>query len=238
MQSALRLFYPSQCLLCDALVEQNHALCGECWRDTPFISGTACDACGTLLHGDSANEIVQCDDCLTIARPWNKGRAALIYKGNARKMVLALKHGDRLDLALPAARWLANKLDTLNDPETILVPIPAHWTRVLRRRYNQSVELTHALAKLRGLPLAPRALIRTRSTSIQDGMNRDQRFTNLQGAIAPHPRFGKALKNCRVTLIDDVMTSGATFAAATEACYLAGADQVSVIALARVAKDA
>jgi predicted amidophosphoribosyltransferase len=41
-----------------------------------------------------------------------------------------------------------------------------------------------------------------------------------------------------ILLVDDVMTSGATFAVATEACLAAGAEQVSVLALARVAKDA
>jgi len=41
-----------------------------------------------------------------------------------------------------------------------------------------------------------------------------------------------------VLLVDDVMTSGATLAAATEACHVAGAAQVCIVALARVQKDA
>jgi predicted amidophosphoribosyltransferase len=39
-------------------------------------------------------------------------------------------------------------------------------------------------------------------------------------------------------IVDDVLTSGATFAACTEACLSAGADHVSVLALARVNRDA
>jgi predicted amidophosphoribosyltransferase len=41
-----------------------------------------------------------------------------------------------------------------------------------------------------------------------------------------------------VLVVDDVMTSGATFSAATQACYAAGAGNVCVLALARAVKDA
>ena len=60
----------------------------------------------------------------------------------------------------------------------------------------------------------------------------------MERAIEPHPKRGGALKGKRVLLVDDVMTSGATLAAATEACREAGADHIDVLILARVAKDA
>lgn len=47
----LRMIYPYQCVLCDALVEDDGALCGACWRDVPFIMGLTCDLCGTPLPG-------------------------------------------------------------------------------------------------------------------------------------------------------------------------------------------
>jgi predicted amidophosphoribosyltransferase len=56
--------------------------------------------------------------------------------------------------------------------------------------------------------------------------------------IAPHSRHGAILKGQAVLLIDDVMTSGATFTAATEAVRRAVAADVFVMALARVTRDA
>ncbi|MEH6772621.1 MAG: double zinc ribbon domain-containing protein, partial [Cereibacter changlensis] len=106
LQAALHLLYPPQCLTCDALVTTDFGLCGPCWRETPFITGLVCDLCGTPLPGEDPGHAVHCDDCLTLARPWARGRAALLYKDNGRRIVLALKHGDRLDLATPAAGWL------------------------------------------------------------------------------------------------------------------------------------
>ena len=68
-------------------------MCGPCWRDTPFITGLVCDLCGTPLAGEDTGKPEHCDDCLTIARPWSRGRSALLYQDNARAMVLALSTG-------------------------------------------------------------------------------------------------------------------------------------------------
>ena len=237
MQSLLRLIYPAQCITCDTLLADDMALCGTCWRDTPFISGTVCDACGVPLPGEGDGSAELCDDCLTIARAWASGRAALLYKGNARRIVLALKHGDRLELARPSARWMQSVASPLLSRGQIMVPVPAHWSRMLRRRYNQAAILARELARLTGATYLPDALIRTRRTVVQDGMSLDQRFRNMSQAIAPHPRYSRALHGKTVLLIDDVMTSGATLAAATEACAAAGATRICVLVLARVAKD-
>ncbi len=181
---------------------------------------------------------VHCDDCLTIARPWSRGRAALLYRDNGRKLVLSLKHGDRTDLARPAAAWMLRAGAPLITPETIVAPIPLHWLRLLTRRYNQSALLSAAIARSAGLRHLPDLLQRSRNTRSQDGRDRDGRFRNVAGALRLHRRHHAALAGRPVLLVDDVMTSGATLAAATEACHAAGSGPVSVLVLARVAKDA
>jgi len=238
MQSVLRLLFPPQCVSCGSLVEESFGLCGACWRGTPFVTGLACDSCGTPMPGDASDRAEHCDDCMMIARPWQRGRAALIYRDNARRLVLALKHGDRLDLTRPAARWMAGVAGPLLDPDSVLVPVPAHFLRLFRRRYNQAALLAQAVARQLGRPVIPDLLHRERRTEIQDGKGRDQRFANLSGAIRPGRNATERLAGRPVLLIDDVMTSGATLAAATEACHAAGATRVDILVLARVAKDA
>lgn len=237
LQTALGLVYPPQCVMCDAIVGAPFQLCSACWRATPFIAGLVCDTCGTPLPGDDAGHEETCDDCLQIARPWDRGRSALIYRDGAKRLVLALKHGDRQDLSLPAAGWMANAARPIVEPGMLIVPVPAHWLRLLKRRYNQAALLANRLSKNLSLQVAPDALIRKKRTSVQDGMTRDERFRNLSDAFAPHPKRGSLINGRPVLLVDDVMTSGATFAAATEACVAAGATRVCVLALARVAKD-
>ncbi len=237
MQSVLKVLYPPQCVTCDAMVEDAGALCADCWQRTPFLGGLACDACGAPLVGDAADDAPLCDQCLQLARPWDRGRAALAYRDNARRLVLALKHGDRLDLAVPAAKWMARAGAPIIREGMLAVPVPAHPWRLIRRRFNQAAVLARALSRLAPVDYVPDALVRIRRTRVQDGMGQEERFRNLSGAIEPHPRRADRLGGSRVLLIDDVMTSGATLAAATEAARAAGAREVCVLVLARVARD-
>ncbi|WP_099909488.1 ComF family protein [Puniceibacterium antarcticum] len=231
------MIYPPRCLVCGGLVESDFGLCGTCWRDTPFIAGLACDLCGVPLPG-SSDGIEHCDDCLTTARPWSHGRAALVYRDAGRKLVLALKHGDRQDIVPSAALWMVRAAQPILKPDTLIVPIPLHFYRLLQRRFNQSALLGLAMARQTSLSCCPDALIRTTYTPSLDGKSREERFATLADALSVHPKRAQQLAGRRVLLVDDVMTSGATLAAASEVCLAAGAREVCVTVLARVAKDA
>ena len=238
LQTLLHAVFPPECLCCGARVDRDFALCGACWPDTPFIFGAACDRCGVGLPGQSALcEVLVCEDCHAVARPWDRGRAVLHYADNGRKLVLGLKHADRAEVARAAGPWLARAGADLLADDPLIVPIPLHWRRLAKRRFNQAALLAKSVAGASGRDWLPDALIRPRHTATQDGRNREGRFANLDAAIRAHPRRAARLAGRRVLLVDDVMTSGATFSAATQACLGAGAVAVDVIALARVARE-
>ncbi len=239
-QSAIRLVYPPRCTFCGDLVDSDFGLCGPCWRNTPFIAGQVCNLCGVPLPAgpDAPDDVLTCDDCLCLPRPWDAGRAALIYEGNGRKMALMLKHGDRQDVAGPAATWMARAAQPLLKPDTLIAPVPLHWLRLLKRRYNQAALLARALSGEVDRPMCPDLLIRSRATPSLGGLGREARFAALSGVIAVHPRRRHRLAGRHVLLVDDVMTSGATLAAASEACRAGGAIGVDILVLARAAKDA
>ncbi len=115
---------------------------------------------------------IQCDDCLHVARPWSQGRAALLYKDNGRKLVLAMKHGDRLDLAKPAANWLLRAAQPMLFDDMVIAPVPLHWTRLFKRRYNQAALLSAALARKTGHSHSPDLILRKRNTHSQEGRDR------------------------------------------------------------------
>lgn len=234
--AAVRLVYPAACAACGAAADAEFGLCPACWRDAGFLGGLVCDACGTGLPGTDPGEPVLCDDCLALDRPWARGRAVMDYGATARRMVLALKHGDRLELARPMGDWMAQAAAPILVPGMVVAPVPLHWLRLLRRRSNQAALLSARIAHRAGLEHVPDLLIRARRTPSQDGRDRQGRFENLAGAIRPHPRRRARIAGRHVLLVDDVLTSGATLAAATEACLQGGAAAVSVVAFARVAK--
>ena len=185
---------------------------------------------------EAADDLI-CDDCQRIARPWSRGRAAMQYRDLGRKLVLGLKHGDRQDIAPLAANWLMQAARPLFRDNSVIVPIPLHWTRLVKRRYNQSALLAQHLALKTGKPAVVDGLVRQVRTQPLDGATVEERFDRLQGTIHANPRTEGRLRGQSVILVDDVMTSGATFAAATEACTAAGAVRVDVLALARVCKE-
>lgn len=160
-----------------------------------------------------------------------------MYQDRARALVLALKHGDRPEIAKPAGRWLARAARPLLAPDILIAPVPLHWTRMLHRRYNQSALLSAALARETGAEHCPDLLRRHRRTPPLEGMTADERFRTLSTVISVPSRREPILRGRPVLLVDDVMTSGATLSACSAACYASGAGSVSVVTLARVAKD-
>jgi len=241
MQKALDVLYPPQCATCNATVETvNGGLCPDCWSNTAFIGNAACDCCGTPLpgHEDPDGSLLYCDDCRGANRAWSRGRAVAVYSGNIRKMILSLKHGDKAEYAEPAGIWMAHAARDLIGSQTLVAPVPLHWSRLLRRRYNQSALMAGALAKTAELPLCQDLLIRRHRTPLLEGKSAEQRAEIMKDNIFVHPRRKIRIAGRPVLLVDDVMTSGATLQVCAEACKVAGASRIDVVVLARVAKDA
>ena len=232
-RAALEALYPTTCMMCDARVQEEGSLCPACWADAVFLSGACCDLCGRGLPG-AADGPARCDECLAVARPWDEGRAVLAYAGAGRRLVLALKHGDRTELARGAGRWMHARARDLLTPETLLVPVPIHRWRLLRRRYNQSALLAADVARRAGARFEPQLLTRHRQTPSQERRSFADRFANLEDSISLTP--GADVAGRHVAVVDDVMTSGATLAACGAALRAAGAARVTVLILARVAK--
>ncbi len=229
----LNVIYPPRCLSCPEPTEQGAHLCADCWADTAFISGTVCHCCGAPLSGEGGGDDIKCDGCITHPPAWNNGRAAVLYTGGGRRVTLALKHGDRLDMARPLAEWMARSGASLLETADVITPVPLHWRRLFKRRFNQSAELARHLADISGKPYIPDLLIRKKPTPTQDGLTRAERHENQRGVFVINPRHATP-KN--ILIIDDVMTTGATISACAEVLRAAGANQIDALVLARVAR--
>jgi len=223
-------------MACGVETENERGLCQSCWVDTHFATGQTCDSCGVPLPQEGALDVIHCDSCLSFPPAWDQGRCSVLYEGAGRKLALLLKHSDRLDLVPEMAGWMYTSIKPLLDQDTVIVPVPLHRFRLLKRRFNQASVLAQALGNLSGATVYVDALRRVKPTKVQKNMNREERHHNLDGSMIANPRFKDRLQNMTVLLVDDVMTTGATLSACAEVCRAANAKKVNVITFARVAR--
>ena len=124
-----------------------------------------------------------CGACLVRRPAYDRARAALAYGEVSRDLVLALKYQGRRDSLDLLARWMASAGAGLLQDADLIVPVPLHYFRLVRRGFNQSVWLAAALARKSGARLCVDALKRVRATPIQGGLSADGRRRNVQGAF-------------------------------------------------------
>jgi len=111
-----------------------------------------------------------------------------------------------------------------------LIPVPLHPGRQRKRGYNQSLLLASGLG--RG-PLLEGVLLRVKNTESQTRFDRTQRTKNMRGAFAVAPEQAGKINGKRLLLVDDIVTTGATTAAAAKALLDAGCASVRVLSIAR-----
>lgn len=242
--SCLQLLWPARCVGCDAIVASDDAIfCGACAQATLPI-GNACAGCALPHFGPPARR--WCAGCARLDFAFSRAFAAFEYGGPIADAIVRMKHGDRPEAARRLGRLLAEPLARALGPQAgppidAVLPVPLHPRRLRRRGFNQALELAlAALARgptppLRSTPRLERALLqRVKDTRELGHAGPSARRVAVFGAFAvadPARVRGK-----RFVLVDDVMTTGATFNECAEILGRAGAEEVRVIALARAAR--
>ncbi len=234
---ALDLLFPPQCLRCRVPTDAAGTLCPTCWQGITFITHPQCAACGLPFPYDLGNGVL-CGACVGQRPAFERARAVMIYDDASRDLLLAFKYADRTDAAPAYGAWLARAGGELLAEAELTVPVPLHWTRLFGRRYNQAQLLARAVGRISGCAVAPNLLRRQRKTPPQGRLTPAQRRANLVGAFAVGRRAAASIRDKRVLLVDDVLTTGATASACARTLLRAGAGAVDVLTLARVVRAA
>jgi ComF family protein len=215
-------------------VDVHGTVAAEYWASLRFIRKPCCGRCALPFPHDigGSSENLICAGCLDNPPEYRHGRAALVYDDASRKLILRFKHGDQLQAIRTLVPWLLEAgADVLKEADVVM-PVPLHRWRLLRRGYNQSALLAQRLGK----PVQLDNLQRIKSTPPQGHLKRNERAANVKGAfrVKNHP----AILGKTILLVDDVFTTGATLNACARALLDAGAANVDVLAIARVTKEA
>ena len=110
-----------------------------------------------------------------------------------------------------------------------LLPVPLHKTRLAKRGFNQSLEISRKIAKEKNIPLLINTIGRVKNTEAQTHLNKQQRLKNVKGCF----KILDAPLAKHIVIVDDVITTGATTNELARLLKSAGVDKVGVWSIAR-----
>lgn len=218
----LDLLFPSRCASCHRIGE---SLCPRCLSSIRLVEPPFCPRCGQPPRFEGE----PCFQCRVYPLHLAQIRAVAYHEGPLRKAVHAFKYARRIDLAGPLSALLQQHLLSSALRVDLITAVPLHPGRRLERGYNQSELLGRELARGTGIRYVD-GVVRLRATSDQVGLSAAARRANVEGAFSADPR---AFRGCRVLLVDDVCTTGATIDACAVALGNAGAQLIYGLAVAR-----
>lgn len=144
-----------------------------------------------------------------------------------------LKFGGRHRLAGPLGRLAFERCVRSGDltAPAAVVPVPLHRGRRRERGYNQAALIARSVADSLGVPMRARILLKAKERRPQSELGAGGRWTNAAGAY--RARVPRCFEGRRILLVDDVLTTGATAEACTQALLKGGVRTVDVLTVAR-----
>lgn len=179
--------YPSFCRSCEVKTEHD-IFCADCAAYLPHLATVSIP--------------------LTSTCPL-KIYAASDYVGALRSLVMRKHYGD-YQAAVDLGSFITSRLDLSMVQVDYVVPVPLHWSRLMRRGYNQAGVIAGTIASSINKPVF-KGLVRSRSTAYQLHLDRDARFKNVREAFSLKRSVNRSdLEGKHILLVDDLCTTGAT----------------------------
>jgi ComF family protein len=207
------------------------------WEKLRFITTPLCACCGMPFGFGAQDAEALCLSCLRERPAYDTARAALAYDEASRELILRFKHADQTHTVDCFVPWLRLAGRDMLAAADLIVPVPLHRGRLLRRRYNQAGLLAAALARAAGVRWLPHVLRRRRATRSQGFLGLRARRANVRRAFSVPEAQRVAIAGKTVILVDDVYTTGATAGECAKALRVAGAGAVHVLTVARVLRE-
>ncbi len=220
---------PSSCALCGTAGDA--AVCSGCHARHFMRRVHRCVRCAIPLT-DSASV---CGECLKHPPAFDNTIVAADYAPPVDQLVLALKFGNRLELAPLFARMLRTAAGHTTLPDH-LIAVPLGPQRLVERGFNQAIEIARPLSRALSVPLDVRMVIRQRDTHAQALLHPDERRRNMRHAFTMSAKAIEKVRGKHVGVVDDVMTTGETLNEVAATLKRFGATHVTNFVFARTAQ--
>lgn len=213
-------------------------ICEDCAAQIFEIKGARCLRCGELTGNPGSFDLPQCPKCADNPPHFNRSLSICAFSGTCRQILLCLKYRGGTHLLADISKILLK--NTRAKPfleNAVLCPVPIHFTRRLRRRYNQAELIARTVENsFPGLNIKTANLLkRVRHKSTQTILDKAARERNIRGAFAlgDDPAFADIRRDAKIVLVDDVMTTGATMSECARVLKKRGFANVDAFSFAR-----
>ena len=216
------LFFPEYCLGCSSgLVKGEEILCTHCLFHLPL----------TDYHFLSENPLKE----KFLARlPLKFAVAFLKFRkaGTVQHLLHQLKYNNHPEIGVRLGKifGLELKKSGIDRELDLIVPMPLHRTRQRKRGYNQSAKFAEGLTHSLDIPFDEKIIIRQTNTSTQTRKNKSERWENVKDAF--DVQQPSAIKDRRILLVDDIITTGASIEACGQELLNHGCKELSVACIA------
>ena len=226
--------FPSVCPVCSASVSTHGELCGDCWGCFDWIDGAHCACCGYPFPSDyEPNGKALCPICASGKSDLEYVRAACVYDDMSRSVMLPFKHGGRIKFARFMSRAMIWALRDIDIHPDVIMPVPLASRRLFQRGYNQATLLAREISRVYNAPI-DFASVHRKYRPNMGHKTHAQRFEHIKGVFKlSHP---ERIRGKKILLVDDVMTSGATFSELARVLRRAGADEIYGVVFCRVVR--
>lgn len=230
----LGFLFPPACPLCDAPVSIHGELCADCWMSINWIKRPHCMQCGYPFPSDfEFGTMPLCPNCASDACELDWIRSACVYDSVSRSAMLPFKHGGRIKYACFMSRAMIWALRDIDVDVDIVIPVPLATRRLFKRGYNQATLLARPIARAIGVPMDLDS-VRRKYRPDMGHKNARQRMENIHGVF--RVTDCSRIRGRKILLVDDVMTTGATFKELCRVLKHAGASAVYGVTFCRVAR--
>ncbi|MCL2566652.1 MAG: ComF family protein [Alphaproteobacteria bacterium] len=226
----LNFIYPPHCYLCDVSVAAE-GVCGNCFNKLQSAYKNCCSMCGIELQtGDI------CLDCLAKPKIFDSASYCFIYNSEIFKLISGFKNHDKTYMSKFISSFLIKKVyeKALADKIDVIIPVPIHYRKLIKRKYNHTAMLAYEIAKYFHKPLICRALKKNKKTDDQIKLGGQKRIINVKGAFNINKNNLKFIKGKNILLVDDVLTTGATINECAMVLKKSGCRTVHVLCFSRV----
>lgn len=161
-----------------------------------------------------------------------RARAGGLYRGLVKKLVLGLKNSGRR-FAAPLSELML--IAAGNEPSFICPDVVTFVPTTRRKRkergYNPPEVLASLLCERLGLCLVDALEVKRRMRD-QNGLSFQERWENANKSFGLRTCLEETISNCRVLIVDDVLTTGATVCNCAVPFIENGAREVCVLVAA------